>query len=237
MQEIAIRNLDYIFMVSSHAIATASPDILANLENVLDQRSSEPWSNRRLPTPTATFPAIINSEEDDTEKEIIRTRNSHRKKNTSKSKNDQRLDSFLQPKDNPNEGICKQVRALRKKLQQIEMLEEKQSSGHQLDDQQIAKLQTKSALESSLAELGVPVTPLAKASSSVSLDGKGNKKTEMKRQRRKAIQRLLQVETASGFSGTEVIPNSTKDFLGVELPQVSKNKVSILTIITLLCFE
>ncbi|KAE8099718.1 hypothetical protein FH972_017675 [Carpinus fangiana] len=223
-EEIAIRNLDYIFMVSSHAIATASPDILANLENVLDQRSSEPWSYRRLPTPTATFPAIINSEEDDTEKEIIRTRNFNRKRNTSKSKNDQRLDSFLQPKDNPNEGICKQVRALRKKLQQIEMLEEKQSSGHHLDDQQIAKLQTKSALESSLAELGVPVTPLAKASSSVSPDGKGNKKTETKRQRRKATQRLSQVETASGFSGTKVIPNSTKDFLGVELSQVSKNK-------------
>jgi inhibitor of Bruton tyrosine kinase len=169
--KVAIRNLDYIFTVSSHAIATASPNILANLENLLDLRSSEPWSYRRLPTPTATFPAIINSEEDDTENEIIRTRDYHTKKTTLKSKNDQRLDSFLQPKDNPNEGICKQVRALRKKLQQIEMLEAKQSSGHHLDDQQIAKLQTKSALESSLAELGVPVTPLAKASSSVSPDG------------------------------------------------------------------
>lgn len=63
-----------------------------------------------------------------------------------------------------------------KKWQQIEMLEAKQSSGHHLDDQQIAKLQTKSALESSLAELGLPVTPLAKASSSVSPDGKGKKR-------------------------------------------------------------
>lgn len=237
LQEIAIRNLDYIFMVSSHAIATATPDILANLENVLDRRSSEPWSYRRLPTPTATFPAIIDSEEDDTENEIIRTRNYHTKKTTLKSKNDQRLDSFLQPKDNPNEGICKEVRALRKKLQQIEMLEAKQSSGHHLDDQQTAKLQTKPALESSLAELGVPVTPLVKASSSVSPDGKGNKKTDARKLRRKSTQRVSQVETASGFSGTKVIPNATKDFLGVGISQVSKNKVSFLTIITLLCFE
>ncbi|KAG7960331.1 hypothetical protein I3843_10G117400 [Carya illinoinensis] len=223
-QEIAIRNLDYIFTVSSHSISSASLDILATLEKLLDLRSSEPWSYRRLPTPTATFPAIINSEEDDSENEIIRTRGNHTKITSLKNKHDKRLDSFLQPKNNPNEGICKQVRALRKKLQQIEMLEGKQSSGHHLDDQQIAKLQTKSALESSLAELGVEITTLAKASSSVSPDGKGNKRAEVRKQRRKSAQRVSQVETTSACSGTEVITNATKDFLDVGISQVSKNK-------------
>ncbi|KAF5471959.1 hypothetical protein F2P56_008716 [Juglans regia] len=223
-EEIAIRNLDYIFTVSSHSISSASLDILANLEKLLDLRSSEPWSYRRLPTPTATFPAIINSEEDDSENEIIRTRDNHTKITSLKNKHAQRLDSFLQPKNNPNEGICKQVRALRKKLQQIEMLEGKQSSGHHLDDQQIAKLQTKSAIQSSLAELGVEITTLAKASSSVSPDGKGNKRAEVRKQRRRSAQRVSQVETTCGCSGTEVIPNASKDFLDVGISQVSKNK-------------
>ncbi|KAG5556292.1 hypothetical protein RHGRI_006787 [Rhododendron griersonianum] len=173
-EDIVLRNLDYILTVSGHAIAGASVDVLAHLEKLLDSRSSEPWSYRRLPTPTATFPVIINSEGEDSESEL-QTRDNHTKKLTSKKERDRRLDCFLQPQDN---DVNKQVRALMKKLQQIEMLEAKQSSGHHLDDQQIAKLQTKSALESSLAELGLPVTPLAKASSSVSPDGKGKKRTE-----------------------------------------------------------
>ncbi|CAK8572038.1 unnamed protein product [Lathyrus sativus] len=38
--------------------------------------------------------------------------------------------SFLQPKDDPDSEISKVVRAIRKKLQQIKMLETKQSKGH-----------------------------------------------------------------------------------------------------------
>ncbi|KAJ7976408.1 ankyrin repeat family protein / regulator of chromosome condensation (RCC1) family protein [Quillaja saponaria] len=191
-EEIVIRNLNYIFMVSAHAISGASPDILANLEQLLDQRSSEPWSHCRLPTPTAT-----------------------------------RLYSFLQPKNDPNQGISKTVRALRKKLQQIEMLEVKQSSGHLLDDQQIAKLQSKTALESSLAELGVPVeTSKDKESSSVFPDGKGNKKDEPSRkQRRKNKLRGAQVGVRSNFSGTEVRSDHVKDFTDAEILGVSKMKV------------
>ncbi|KAI5383814.1 hypothetical protein KIW84_070969 [Lathyrus oleraceus] len=81
--------------------------------------------------------------------------------------------SFLQPKDDPDSEISKVVRAIRKKLQQIEMLETKQSKGHILDDQQMAKLQSKSALESSLSELGIPVeTSQNKESSSTQPEGK-----------------------------------------------------------------
>ncbi|GMP98392.1 hypothetical protein CsSME_00046301 [Camellia sinensis var. sinensis] len=219
-EDIAIRNLDYILTVSAHAIATASLDILANLEKSLDVRSSEPWSYRRLPTPTATFPAIINSEEEDSESEQLQTRDNHRKKTISKKERDHRLDCFLQPNNDADEFICKQVRALRKKLQQIEMLEDKRSKGHALDDQQIAKLHTRSALENSLAELGVPIETMQPKVSSVLLDGKGSKKGEiLKKQRRKSKQKgQVVVESADSGMGLEAYP--IKDFLDVQIFQV-----------------
>ncbi|XP_062113478.1 uncharacterized protein LOC133824571 isoform X2 [Humulus lupulus] len=218
-EEIVIRNLDYIFTVSSQAIASASLEILAKLENLLDLRSSESWSYRRLPTPTATFPAIINSEEEDSDNEVQRTRDYHI--STSKNEICPRMDSFLQPRDDLD--LDKQIRALRKKLQQIEMLEGKQSKGHLLDDQQIAKLQTRSVLENSLAALGAPViTEQVNASSSVLQDGKGNKKA--KKQRKKSRQRAEEMEAASSVSGTEVVSKPAKDFLNVEISQALKLK-------------
>ncbi|KAM2890194.1 hypothetical protein COP2_008649 [Malus domestica] len=225
-EEIAIRNLDYIFTVSSQAIASASPDVLANLENVLDLRSSEPWSYRCFPTPTATFPAIIYSEEEDSNGEVQRTRDGHTEQSIWKNEIHQRADSFLQPKDDPNHGIEKQVRALRKKLQQIEMLEAKQSRGQVLDDQQIAKLQTRSALESSLAELGVPVaTPQLKTPSSVLLDGKVNKKVEpSKKQKKRNKKMATQVDIGLCFSGNEGELNHANGFLNTETSQTSKDK-------------
>ncbi|GFZ09302.1 ankyrin repeat family protein [Actinidia rufa] len=210
-EDIVIRNLDYIITVSAHAVANASLEILVNLEKLLDLRSSEPWSYRRLPTPTATFPAIINSEEEDSESDL-QTRDNHTKKPTSKKDRDHRLDCFLQPNNDANEEICKQIRALRKKLQQIEMLEEKQSKGHNLDDQQIAKLQTRSALEDSLADFGVPIeTMQAKVSS---------KKAELsKKQRRKSKQKVSQVAAESFSSGSGLELNPMKDFLDVQISQ------------------
>lgn len=214
-----MRNLDYIFSVSSHAIASASPDILAHLERLLDQRSSEPWSYRRLPTPTATLPVIIDSEEDDNEIDIQRTYDKHMKMSALKLEKVQRSDSFLQPKDDPNSEFSKVVRAIRKKLQQIEMLETKQSKGGLLDDQQIAKLQSKSALESSLAELGVPVeTSPNKASSSILPEGKSKKGKSSKKQRRKGSTKsgIEQTEIESVYSKSEVIPKS-EDLLDIDL--------------------
>ncbi|QCD97362.1 hypothetical protein DEO72_LG6g2072 [Vigna unguiculata] len=221
-EEIVMRNLDYIFTVSSHTIASASPDVLANLERLLDQRSSEPWSHRRLPTPTATLPAIINSEEDDSEIEFQRTRDK-----PLKMEKVQRVDSFLQPQDDSDKEISKVIRAIRKKLQQIEMLEDKQSNGHLLDDQQIAKLQSKSALESSLAELGVPVeTSQNKESSSTLQEGKGSKKGKVsKKQRRKSGKSNIgQAEIESVHSKSEAIPKS-EDLLDIHIMGISDPKV------------
>lgn len=180
--------------MSTHNFANTSLNILVDLEKALDSRSSEPWSYRRLPTPTATFPAIVNSEQDDSENEYPRTRDGCKKGQISKDLVG-RLDSFLQPNDIVKEDISKQVRALKKKLQQIEMLEDKLSEGHALDDQQIRKIQTRATLESSLADLGVPVETLEKNSSlSVSVDGRGSKKAALKKQRKKNKQEVVELE-------------------------------------------
>ncbi|RWR80370.1 inhibitor of Bruton tyrosine kinase [Cinnamomum micranthum f. kanehirae] len=221
-EDIAIRNFDYIFAVSTPAVATASLDILARLEKALDARSSEPWSYRRLPTPTATFPAIINSEED-SENGYLRQRE-NREIPMLKNSGAERTDSFLQSSSTTDQAMLKQIRALRKKLQQIEMLEFKQSKGHLLDGQQIAKLQTRLALEDALAELGAPLETQAKALSSGMLDGKGSKKVEIsKKQRRKDKQRVTQVEALSGNEETLVDPILIKGFPDVKTPP-SKEK-------------
>ncbi|KAE8707777.1 Detected protein of confused Function [Hibiscus syriacus] len=182
--DIVICNLDYILIVSSPAFASASPDVLANLEKSLDLRSSESWSYRRLPTPTATYSVIIYSDEEDGESEVLRTRDN--KNITCFMNGGNRLGFFLQPNVDPNQGISEQVQALRKKLQQIEVLEMKQLGGYVLDNQQLAKLQRKPALENSLTDIGIPVEKSQlKGSCSVPIDAKGNKKSEVSRKQRR----------------------------------------------------
>ncbi|KAK4414823.1 Inhibitor of Bruton tyrosine kinase [Sesamum alatum] len=218
-QEIAMRNLDYILTVSAHAFAGTSLDILVDLEKLLDLKSSEPWSHRRLPTPTATFPAIINSEEEDGDSELLRMRDDGTKTPTSRKEGVQRLDGFLQSGDAAMEGVDKKIRALRKKLQQIELLEEKQSKGHVLDDQQIAKLQQRSVLESSLAELGAPIETV-QTKSSASVDEKWSKKVLSRKQRRKSKQKDAQKEEeeCSDFTiGDE--PEIMKGFVDAEVTE------------------
>ncbi|KAG7580614.1 hypothetical protein ISN44_As08g003950 [Arabidopsis suecica] len=155
-EDIVIRNLDFILTFSPQSIANTSPDVLANLEKLLDDRSSEAWSSQPLPT----------SEEEER-----------------KPEGSTRMDSFLQPEDELTQHNSKEVRALRKRLQQIEILEAKQSRGQLLDGQQIAELQKKLDIESSLVELGIPVeeSPEAKSSTALPLDGKANKKGKRKK--------------------------------------------------------
>nr|GMC95629.1 Inhibitor of Bruton tyrosine kinase [Ipomoea batatas] len=219
-EDIAIRNLDYILTVSGQAFANTSLDILVRLEKLLDLKSSEPWSCRRLPTPTAPFPAITNSEEETSDNESLRMREYSKKRTISKEEGDKRLDNFLQSYD-AKEGISKQVRALRKKLQQIEMLEEKQSKGQTLDAQQIAKLQTKSALEHSLSEHGVPIETL-QTTTSISVTGKPTKELEAsRRQRRKNKQKPSPLEVKP--SNCEIIaePSPEKGCLAADISQAN----------------
>ncbi|KAK8963787.1 hypothetical protein KSP40_PGU011899 [Platanthera guangdongensis] len=193
-EDLVIRNLDYIFTVSAPAIGSASLEILARLESLLDAKSSEPWCYRRLPTTTATFPVILYSEEEG-ECKIGNPLPRGSRKSITKGYRDLISENFLQKESEEIKAVSKQVRALRKKLQQIEMLESKQQRGHALDDQQIEKLQSRSALEFELAELGFPLEEVPKLSFSVLPEGKGNKKADTsKNRRRKSKQKLAQSE-------------------------------------------
>ncbi|KAL1211538.1 Ultraviolet-B receptor UVR8 [Cardamine amara subsp. amara] len=223
-EDIVIRNLDFILTYSPQAIANTSPDVLANLEKLLDDRSSEVWSSRPLPTPTATFPVVIDSEEEESESDILRTRDNHVKHFSGIVEGSTRMDSFLQPEDELTQRNSKEVRALRKKLQQIEILEAKQSRGQLLDGQQIAKLQKKLDIESSLVELGILVeeSPEAKSSSALPLDGKAaNKKGKNKK---KGKQRFAQVETFPDFGEVKVEIDTVQNKETEEISEAIKAK-------------
>lgn len=224
----AIRNLDYIFTAAAPSIINASPEILVKLEKVLDERSAEPWSHRRLPTMTATFPAIIDSDEGDdytNQRALVRARNNEI--NSSKFNRESRNDSFLLAATDADQAVSKQVRALRKKLQQIEMLEQRQQSGQQLDDQQIAKIESRTALLSELEELGFHYESELSQAFSGSVSTKGRKKFEgSKTQRRKNKQK-----TAAQLDSSSVVSQEQNPVLGVEDPLallISEEKVCFL---------
>ncbi|CAA3000647.1 Ankyrin repeat family regulator of chromosome condensation (RCC1) family isoform 1 [Olea europaea subsp. europaea] len=219
-EDIAIRNLDYILTISAQVFASISLDILVCLEKLLDKQSSEPWSYRRLPTPTATFPVIINSEDEDGENDLLRTRDHSTNKPTLKNEGVQKLDSFLQPYDVAKESIFKQVRALRKKLQQIELLEEKLSRGHPLDDQQILKLQMRPVLQGSLFELGVPTETVQ----TKSVDEKDSKKGVSRKQRRKSKQKAGQMDEVSSSYEINAESNPINAFFDIEISQVTNKE-------------
>lgn len=223
----AIRNLDYIFTAAAPSIINASPDILVKLEKVLDGKSAEPWSHRRLPTMTATFPAIIDSDEgeDYTDKRgLVRARNNER--NLSKINRESRTDSFLLVDTDADQAVSKQVRALRKKLQQIEMLEQKQLSGLQLDNQQFAKVASRDALVSELEELGFPYESELSQAFSGSADAKGSNKSESSnKQRRKNKQKTAaQLDTSSVVSQVQNSDTGVENSLALLISEV---KVSI----------
>ena len=168
MQDIVIRNLSFILTVSAPSIANVCSEVLAKLERAMQTKSSEPWSSRHLPPPTAAaFPAIIVGEEEETNGRYSRI--------LEKLSRCHMADAFLPP-DVTDPEIVKQVRAVRKKLQQIEILEAKKSKGQPLDDQQIAKLQSRALLESTLVDLGFPLEIPQKPSPSLQEDGKRKKK-------------------------------------------------------------
>ncbi|CAI0433062.1 unnamed protein product [Linum tenue] len=241
-EDIAIHNLDYLLTFSSRAFTATTLEILAGLETLLDQRSSEPWSYRRLPTPTASFSVVVNSEEDDSESEAMRTREKYTNKPVLLGPGvESRQDSsFLHPMPKDDQEHLKQVRALRKKLQQIEMLEEKQLKGYQLDNQQIAKLQTRSVIESSLAELGFPVEMVdAKASASAAssdvMKGSNKKLKASRKQNRKSKNKGEEDEMRSGLNGNKVEVGPIIPLLDAEMSPGSINKVSFTLLVTKYC--
>jgi hypothetical protein len=114
-----------------------------------------------LPTPSATLPAIVDSEEDEsdasgTARRVLVHMDSG---GYLTGRENAASQGFLLPLDGGNDAVVKQLRAVRKKLQQIEALELKQSRGHTLDTQQLAKLQTKFDLEEALLSLESGILP------------------------------------------------------------------------------
>ncbi|VFQ61139.1 unnamed protein product [Cuscuta campestris] len=226
-EDIVTRNLDYILVVSGQAIGNISLDILVRLEKLLDLKSSEPWSNHRLPTPTAPFPVILYSDgEESSDNESLRTRDCRKKKKASncREQGDRQLDNFMQSCED-KEWVSKQVRALRKKLQQIEMLEVKQSKGQTLDAQQIAKLQTKFSLEHSLSELGIPIEELQ---TTISVNGKQSTSKELEasnRKRRKNKHKHAQSELKDGNHETIAEPSQENGCLVVSIAPADTKEV------------
>jgi hypothetical protein len=163
---------------------------------LLDEKSSEPWSQRRLPTVTATYPAVIDSDiEEDEAREFLRPRKCGKSATRPSGMSNQ--ENFLENNCTAEQAVSKQIRALRKKLQQIEILEAKQLAGHQLDNQQQAKLESRAALESELAELGVPSEAYSQTSSVCPAEGRTNKKPEVSKKQKRKNKQAPQSSTPS----------------------------------------
>lgn len=223
MQDIILCNLDFIFTLSTQAVASAVLVVLANLEKSLDLRSSESWSSRRLPTPTATFPVVISTDEEDGYNAPFRMRNSIGKC-TVRNFAEEKQGVFLQNNGSIDQTNVKQVRALRKKLQQIEILEAKQLSGKPLDSQQEAKLLSKENIQHALADLGFPVEREV-----LTEKKENNKKTDISRKhRRKVKQRSTQVGNCPSDLETPTVISSIKGFPDISFSSI-KEKVSVAT--------
>lgn len=231
LQDLAIRNLDYIFTVGAPSIMNAPPEILASLEKLLDEKSSEPWYHRRLPTMTATYPAIIDS--DGEEEEAIESFMPRKcGKSASRPSGMSSHENFLQKDCTAEQAVSKQIRALRKKLQQIEILEGKQLAGHQLDNQQLAKLESRAALEYELAELGVPSEAYSRTSSVCPAEERTNRKPDVSKKQKRKNKQASQSSTPSvrSESGQQIL---VKDLQ--ELPtNVSTEKVRFCHVDTLI---
>ena len=203
----------------------ASPEILANLEKLLDEKSSESWSQRRLPTVTATYPAVIDSDvEEDEARKFLKPRKCGKSATRPSGMSNQ--ENFLQKDCTAEQAVSKQIRALRKKLQQIEILEAKQLAGHQLDNQQQAKLESRAALENELAELGVPSEAYTRASSVCPAEGRTNRKPEFSKKQKRKNKQAPQSNTPSAKSESgQQIP--IKDIKEILPTNVSAEKVRL----------
>eukprot|EP00252_Welwitschia_mirabilis_P019140 TRINITY_DN4353_c0_g1_i1.p1 TRINITY_DN4353_c0_g1~~TRINITY_DN4353_c0_g1_i1.p1 ORF type:complete len:1124 (+),score=296.88 TRINITY_DN4353_c0_g1_i1:577-3948(+) len=173
-EDFVLHNLDYIITISPTALSSVSPLLLSKLEKSLDAKSSESWSHRHLPTQTATFPVVVDSEEDDIGVAVPRLCNNVSADITDGTADKKKPgDGFLLGKSAAEHNKAKQARAIKKKLQQIEMLELRQRRGHHLDEQQKAKLESKYLLLSRLSYLETGEREFSESNSIThSVDGK-----------------------------------------------------------------
>lgn len=224
-EDLVLHNLDYLLTISPLAFAHVTSTLLAEVEKALDGMSSQPWSHRLLPTPTATFPAVVDSEEDECDTGFIsRMRCLSFSEPSSASADMKRAsEGFFHQGNELDQAVVKQLRALKKKLQQIEALELKQSRGHVLDHQQQAKLETKQAIKEAILafDSGAVLTAFGfkdklESSAGATVEGYQGKEIGTRRNRsgRKKNKTLVIVE------------QSTSDELHKKLKNGQSNKAS-----------
>ncbi|KAG6489223.1 hypothetical protein ZIOFF_050485 [Zingiber officinale] len=106
--------------------------------------------------------------------------------------------------------------------------EAKQLNGHNLDDQQIVKIQMRFSLEGALADLGFPLETESKLLTSGLPDGKGNRKAEVSRKQTKTIkQKCTEFDTVSLASKPLEDQNSLKRFPDTRYHGKSKEDVAV----------
>ncbi|GAQ82051.1 ankyrin repeat family protein / regulator of chromosome condensation (RCC1) family protein [Klebsormidium nitens] len=147
-QAMVLRNLDYVLMVTPPGmLAQIRPSVLAELEGLMGCHVAQGgWVPRPLPCATASGNEPILEEEEGGSEKARESRNGSGEKEEKVVMDLGRavglgLGRFLQQKDEL--GAVKRIRALRKKLQQIEALEARRGEGIALDSQQRAKLRSK----------------------------------------------------------------------------------------------
>lgn len=147
-QAMVLRNLDYVLMVTPPGVlAQIRPSVLAELEGLMGCHVAQGgWVPRPLSCATASGNEPILEEEEGGSEKARESRNGSGDKEEKVVMDMGRavglgLGRFLQQKDEL--GAVKRIRALRKKLQQIEALEARRGEGIALDSQQRAKLRSK----------------------------------------------------------------------------------------------
>jgi hypothetical protein len=164
-QAMVLRNLDYILMVTPTAIlAQIRPSVLAELEGLMGSHVAQGgWVPRKLPCATSSKNVLVLEEEDDSGE---RARESRMRSEAWEERVVMDvgqavgigLGRFLQQKDEL--GAVRRIRALRKKLQQIEALEARHGEGYALDAQQRAKVRSKEDIQLAVEALEQGREPL-----------------------------------------------------------------------------
>ncbi|GBG63273.1 hypothetical protein CBR_g37359 [Chara braunii] len=158
---LVLKNLDYVLSISAPMWGQARLSILADLERVLADytTASDKWLNRRVPKPSGVPLSSLVLDEDDAGAECGPSSamqswagalvSSDRSVSEWPQSQGAAL-AFLHQYDGTPNAISKQLRTVRRKLQQIEVLEIRQAKGMVLDAQQLEKVGRKDEL---LAEL------------------------------------------------------------------------------------
>eukprot|EP00898_Chlorokybus_atmophyticus_P005171 jgi/Chlat1/5655/Chrsp37S00872 len=159
-QGLVLRNLDHVLLMVPHALRDVRPPLLAELEALM-AAGEHGWHHR--PRPVLAVPPPLSEMEEEAANQAAWHRSPHSEPDSCdqqlKEEDDTPAAMMSDGLDSDAVTVVRQARAVRKKLQQIAMLEAREAEGHQLDAQQRAKTRAKPALEAALQSLqqGTPL--------------------------------------------------------------------------------